>query len=102
MTNIKFPRKEFEKEIKLTPEVIEKVSLFGTPLETITEEEIEIEVFPNRPDLISMQGYIRSFKLFIGKEKELIKYSISKPKENYEVKIEKSVKQVRPFTACAI
>mgnify|MGYP000144407886 CR=1 FL=1 len=95
MTNIIFPREEFEKEIKLSEEVIEKISLFGTPLERISDREIEIEVFPNRPDLISLQGFLRGFKAFLGKETGLKKYKISKPEKNYKVKIEKSV--VRPY-----
>jgi len=102
MTNVTFNRKEFEKHVKLTKDVIEKISLFGTPLERIDEKEIEIEIFPNRPDLISMQGYLRGFKAFLGKERGLKKYRIGKPKENYKVKIEPSVKNVRPYTTCAI
>lgn len=102
MSNVKFSRKEFEKEIKLTDQVIEKIPLFGTPLENLTEEEIEIEIFPNRPDLLSMQGYLRSFKAFLGKETGLKKYKISKPEKNYKVKIDSSVKEVRPYTSCAI
>jgi len=79
MTNVTFPRKEIEKEIKLSPEVIEKISLFGTPLEKITSDEVEIEVFPDRPDLISLQGFLRAFKAFLGKEIGLKNYKINKP-----------------------
>ncbi|MDO8459950.1 MAG: hypothetical protein Q7S74_02485, partial [Nanoarchaeota archaeon] len=102
MTNVKFSRKEIEKHIKLTDENIEKISLFGTPLESINNEEVEIEVFPNRPDLISLQGFLRGFKAFLGKETGLKKYKIKKPEENYIIKINSSVKNVRPYTACAI
>lgn len=102
MANVKFPRKEFEKQIKITPEIEKKIPLFGTPLESLSKEEIEIEVFPNRPDLLSMQGYLRGLKAFIGKSPGLTKYKINKPLPNYKVKISPSVKPVRPFTACAI
>jgi len=102
MTNVTFPRKEFEKHIKITKEIEEKISLFGTPLENIDSEKIEIEVFPNRPDLISLQGFIRGFKAFLGKETGLKKYKLNKPEKNYLVKIDKSVKSVRPYTVCAI
>jgi len=102
MTNIVFSRKEIEKEIKLADSVIEKISLFGTPLEKITSDEVEIEVFPDRPDLISLQGFLRAFKAFLGKEIGLKNYKINKPLPNYKVKIDKSVKDVRPYTACAI
>lgn len=104
MTNIIFNREDFESYISLTDETIEKISLFGTPLERITDDEVEIEIFPNRPDLISLQGFMRGFLAFLGKEEQrgLKKYEINKGDESYAVTIDPSVKQVRPFTACAI
>ncbi|MAG77565.1 MAG: phenylalanine--tRNA ligase subunit beta [Colwelliaceae bacterium] len=101
MANVKFPRKEFESHIKITPQVEERISLFGTPLESLTEDEIELEIFPNRPDLLSMQGYLRAFKDFLGRPGSK-QHKINPPERNYTVKIGSSVKNVRPFTACAI
>lgn len=104
MTNCTFPRKEFETALgkKVSKEIEGKISLFGTPLERITSDEIEVEIFPNRPDLISMQGYLRSFKAFLGKETGIKKYKTQKPENKHKVKIDPSVKEIRPFTACAI
>ncbi len=102
MTNIIFSRKEFEKHIKLTPDIQDKITLFGTPLESVTNEEIEIEIFPNRPDLIPMHGYLRAFKSFLGKETGLKKYNVRKPEKDYKITVDKAVKEVRPYTACAI
>ena len=62
MSNIKISRKQFEKEIgKLDEKMQHQISMFGTPLEISDDNEIEIEVFPNRPDLLSYQGFKRSF-----------------------------------------
>jgi phenylalanyl-tRNA synthetase beta chain len=104
MANVTFPRKEFEKALgsKIDKYVEDKISLLGTPLESLSSNEVEIEIFPNRPDLLSMQGYIRAFRNFLGKEKGLKKYKVNKPERNYKVKVDKSVKSVRPFTTCAI
>jgi len=103
MAVVKFPRKEFEKVIgKIDEKMQEKITLFGTPIESLNQEEIEIEIFPNRPDLYSLQGYLRSFLAFLGKKTGLKNYRINKPEKNYEVKIDSSVKDIRPFTACAI
>jgi phenylalanyl-tRNA synthetase beta chain len=102
MANVKFPRKEFEKYIKITKEVEEKISMFGTPLEKLDEDEIEIEIFPNRPDLLSMHGFLRGFLAFLGKKTGLKEYKIYKPEKDYEVQVDKSVLEVRPYTACAI
>jgi phenylalanyl-tRNA synthetase beta chain len=103
MANIKFNRKTFEKEIgKLDEKMQDKIAMFGTPLESFDNNEIEIEVFPNRPDLLSYQGFKRSFLSFLGKKTGLKKYKINKPEKNYKVIVDSSVKDIRPYTVCAI
>ncbi len=102
MTILTIPRKKIESEIgKITPETEEKISMFGTPIEDSTDEEISLEIFPNRPDLLSFQGLIRALKDFLKKPSPKT-YSTQKPEKNYKVIIDKSVKKIRPFTACAI
>ena len=65
MANITLNRKLFEKEIgKLDEKMQERIAMFGTPLEKFDDENIEIEIFPNRPDLLSYQGFKRSFLVF--------------------------------------
>ncbi len=76
MASVKFPRQDFEKYIKLTKEVEEKISLLGTHLESVTDSEIEIEVLPNRPDMFSLQGFVRALSAFIGKGTGLKKYKV--------------------------
>lgn len=103
MANIKFSRKQFEKEIgKLDEKMQNQIAMFGTPLEGFDKDEIEIEVFPNRPDLLSYQGFKRSFLSFLGKKTGLKEYKINKPQKDYKVIIDSSVKNIRPYTACAI
>ena len=103
MANVTFSRKTFEKEIgKLDERMQERISMFGTPLEKFDDNEIEIEIFPNRPDLLSYQGFKRSFLAFLGKKTGLKEYKINKPEKNYQLVIDSSVKDVRPYTACAI
>jgi len=103
MANIKFSKKVFEKEIgKLDEKMKEKISLFGTPLESITDEEIELEIFPNRPDLLSYQGFKRSFLAFLGKKIGIKQYKPNPPEKDYYVDINSSVENVRAYTACAI
>ncbi len=93
--------KQIEKYIKITPELLEKSRLMGAPME-IKGETVQIEITPNRPDLLSMQGYLRALKSFLGKEVGLKEYKINDGEKDYKIKIDKSVKLVRPFTACAI
>ncbi len=102
MTIINLDKKQLEKKIgKITPEIEEKITLFGTPIEKITSNEISVEIFPNRPDLLSFQGFSRALYNFL-KKPILKNYKVEKSKSNYKVIINKSVKEVRPFTYCAI
>jgi phenylalanyl-tRNA synthetase beta chain len=98
MALITFSRKIFEKEIGMQ----DRISMFGTPLEKFDDETMEIEVFPNRPDLLSYQGFKRSFLSFLGKKPGMKKYEMNKPEKDYQVTIDSSAKDVRPYTACAI
>ena len=103
MANVKIPKKIFEKEIKkLNDQMLQKIASFGTTVESLTEDELELDITPDRPDLLSYHGYKRSFVSFLGKKTGLKKYKINPPEKNFEVKIDPSVKDVRPFTACAI
>ncbi len=103
MAIINLNKKQFEKEIgKLDEKMQDRIAMFGTPIEKINNEEIQVEIFPNRPDLLSYQGFKRSFLTFLGKKTGLKKYKINKPKKDYKVIIDSSVKNVRPYTACAI
>ena len=102
MAVVTWSRKEFERQLEGIPDLYEKIHLFGTPVESLTNAELQIEVFQNRPDLLSMHGFLRSFKAFIGREMGVRKYIVKKPRENEVVKIDPSVGDVRPFTACAI
>src|SRR3989344_2674234 len=103
MANVKFSRKVFEKDIgKVDTDMQHKIAMFGTPVESVTDNEIELEIFPNRPDLLSYQGFKRSFLAFLGKKTGMQEYKLNKPEKDYKVIVESSVRDVRPYTACAV
>ncbi|MBI2042788.1 phenylalanine--tRNA ligase subunit beta [Candidatus Pacearchaeota archaeon] len=103
MALISFNRKTFEKEIgKLDEKMQTRIAMFGNPIEGIDDKGVQIEVFPNRPDLLSYQGFKRAFLGFLGKKTGLKEYKLNPGEKNYHVIIDKSVTNVRPFTACAI
>lgn len=87
------------KKLKLE-ELKDRISMLGTDLESIEGNEINVEIFPNRPDLLSEQGFARAFSSFIGEKKGLREYKVEKSGE--KIIIDKSVSKVRPFTSCAI
>ena len=83
-------------------EIENTLNMLGASVENITEKEIEVEIAPNRPDMLSQQGIKRALLSFIGKEKGLRNYKVNKPDSNYVVEVASSVKKVRPYTTCAI
>lgn len=78
----------------------ERITYLGVSVEEILGDEIHLEVEPNRPDFLSEQGFARALASFIGTKTGLREYKIQKSGE--KVVIDKSVKNVRPFTACAL
>ncbi len=80
-------------------ELKDRISMLGTDLERIEGDEIEVEIFPNRPDMLSEQGFARAFSSFIGVKTGLRKYDVKK--SGFKVIVDKSV-TMRPYTTCAI
>ncbi len=74
--------------------------MIGVDLEHIYKEEITVEIFPNRPDMMSEVGFGRALGSFFGVRKGLRKYNIKK--SNEEVIVDKNLKDIRPYTAVAI
>lgn len=107
MPTININRKVLESliEKKLsTEELKDRISMLGTALESIDDNEIIVEVFPNRPDMLSEQGFARALSSFLGLKGKtgLKKYKVNKPLKDYKVFVSKDNLNVRPYTACAI
>jgi len=81
-------------------ELKERIPMLGTDLEGIEGDDINVEIFPDRPDMLSEQGFARAFSSFLGNKTGLQEYKITKG--THKVIIDKSVQKVRPYTSCAI
>ncbi len=100
MATIKIPKKEIEKHIKLSEENLNRIMLLGIPI-SVQGEEVEIEITPNRPDLLSLQGFLRAVNSYF-KSSGMQRYRVHSPEKEFKVIVDSSVSAVRPFTACAI
>ncbi len=103
MPTIILDRKEFDRQLgkKLPEDVLkDRISMIGTDLERLDSNEIVVEVFPNRPDMLSMPGFVRAMAAYMDIRPGLAEFSVKKSGE--KVIIDKSVSKYRPFTACAI
>ncbi|MEK6863382.1 MAG: phenylalanine--tRNA ligase subunit beta [Nanoarchaeota archaeon] len=81
-------------------ELKDRIAMLGTDLEDITGDEIHVQIFPNRPDLLSEQGFVRALSSFVGARSGLKNYAAKD--SGQKVIIDPSVNGIRPYTACAI
>ena len=82
-------------------EIEERIPMLGVGWEGKDGDKFYVEVFPNRPDMLSVEGLARSFSSFIGVKTGLRKY-VAKPSE-YLVKVDSKVSKIRPyFVSCVI
>ncbi|MDV0447556.1 hypothetical protein MsAg5_14590 [Methanosarcinaceae archaeon Ag5] len=80
--------------------IIDNVSMIGAEVERLEDEFVDIEFFPNRPDLYSVEGVSRAMKAFLGKKPGLLKYDVGTPQITISVSDE--VLKVRPVLGCAV
>ena len=79
---------------------LERIPMIGADLDRVEGDSISIEFFPNRPDLLSVEGIARAAKTFFGFEKGLRRYKTEKT--DILLKVDPSVKKVRPFIVTAL
>ena len=72
----------------------EAVPMLGVDLESIDELEVVVEVFPNRPDMLCVEGFARSLRGFLGIEAGLP--SIVAEDSKVVLRVDSSVDSVRP------
>lgn len=101
MAKLTLSRKEIEKYIPLTEKNIELITQYGTTVESLNEESIELEIPANRPDLLSLRGVLRSLIPFITKEK-VHEYTAKSAKETHTITSNQSVTPLRPVIAAAL
>lgn len=87
--------KEIEKE-----EFIERFPLIGCEIERVDGDDIGIEIFPDRPDMNSVEGIARAARSFFGFEKGLKRYDMKE--SNVITYVDRSVKNVRPVIVTAL
>ena len=81
-------------------ELADRIAMIGTDLEDISADTITVEIFPNRPDMLSEEGFIHTIKNFIGKGDGY--KDINKEASDYELHVDPVMANVRPYTVAAV
>lgn len=78
----------------------ERLPLLCADVERIEVDYMDVEFFPNRPDLFSVEGVARTLKQFLELEPGLASYSVDK--SGIEMVVDPSVMDVRPYVVCGV
>ncbi len=77
----------------------ERLPMLGCNIERATPDTLEVEFFPDRPDLFSVEGAARALRTFLGRERGLRRYEV-RP-SGARLAVEPPVRPVRPAVALA-
>lgn len=78
-------------------ELVAKMPELGGDVDKVEGERISMEWFPNRTDLLVLEGTGRAMRAFLGLKPGLAEYPVRKP--TTELKVDPSVAAVRPYAA---
>ena len=82
------------------PELMNRLPMMGTSWEGQTDEGFSLEVFPNRPDLLSLEGLVRAYSSWTGDRTGLREYLVHD--SDYTVIVDKKTQEVRPYFVTAV
>lgn len=103
MPTLKINKEEFEdllgKEIS-EEQLHEEASYLGAHWNHEEGKKWEVETYPNRPDLLSVEGLARAYRGFFDIETGVRNYKTSKG--DIKLDIDDSVKEVRPYIGGAV
>lgn len=103
MANIKINKKEFEDLIGqeiAKDRLKEEASYLGVHWNPVEGKKWDVETYPNRPDLLSVEGLARAYKGFFDIDTGLEEYKTKKG--DTKVHVEDSVENVRPYIGAAV
>ncbi|NYT02162.1 MAG: phenylalanine--tRNA ligase subunit beta [Methanosarcinales archaeon] len=81
--------------------IMNRLPMIGADIGKRAEEDhVDVEFFPDRPDLYSSEGVARAMQGFLEVETGLVEYEVHPGKVALDVDL--SVKDVRPIIGCAV
>jgi phenylalanyl-tRNA synthetase beta chain len=79
---------------------IDRVPMIGADIERIEDDHIDIEFFPDRPDLYSPEGVARAMRGFLDIHTGLPEYNVKD--SGIKITLDDGIKNIRPYLACAV
>ena len=77
--------------------ILERLPMLGCDIERVEEDHLDVEFFPNRPDLYSVEGVARALRGFLDIERGYKHYEVKEG--DWKIFVDPSVLSVRPKIA---
>jgi len=74
--------------------ILSKLPMLGCDIERVEDDHVDVEFFPNRPDLYSVEGVARALRGFLGIETGYKDYEVKQA--DWKIVVDESVSHVRP------
>lgn len=81
-------------------EIVSTLSSIGSEIQSYSEKTIEVEFFPNRPDLYSVEGVARALRAYYEIKKGMPVYNVNEG--DISMTVDDSVMSVRPYIVCGV
>ncbi|MDD5419981.1 MAG: phenylalanine--tRNA ligase subunit beta, partial [Methanomicrobiaceae archaeon] len=80
--------------------ILDRLPMFGSDIERIEDDHADVEFFPVRPDLFSVEGVARAMRGFLGIETGLPVYEVRQSGIGFSV--DPALASIRPFLGSAV
>lgn len=80
--------------------ILERLPMIGSDIERIDEDHVDVEFFPSRPDLFSVEGVARAMRGFLGLETGLPEYRVTPSGISFSV--DPGLASIRPYLGTAV
>jgi phenylalanyl-tRNA synthetase beta chain len=77
-----------------------RIPMIGADIERVYDDYVDIEFFPDRPDLYSVEGVARAMRGFLGIETGIPEYVVGQ--SGITITSDREIGKIRPHLACAV
>ncbi|MEA1966512.1 MAG: phenylalanine--tRNA ligase subunit beta, partial [Euryarchaeota archaeon] len=80
--------------------ILDRIPMIGADIERVYDDYVDIEFFPDRPDLYSVEGVARAMRGFLDIETGIPEYEVGQ--SGITIASDNEIGKIRPHLACAV
>ena len=80
--------------------ILKHIPMIGADIERVYDDYMDVEFFPDRPDLYSVEGVSRAMRGFLDIETGIPEYRVRR--SGISITLDHEIGKIRPYLACAV